>query len=147
MSKQPTTHCVNWRFNCQIKKLVSWWQIQWWRKCIRKCNSTIWFAADNYRALHIFIILYWPSIHVKIQFDNCLWFTLFTASKLSLSNSFYKIELSYYTGIPATPYSYKFLFFSKIPIFSYVLINSPYISYIFMKNLEIALDKTLNAPV
>ena len=45
------------------------------------------------------------------------------------------------------PYSYKFLFFSKIPIFSYVLINSPYISYIFMKNLEIALDKTLNAPV
>ena len=44
-------------------------------------------------------------------------------------------------------YSYKFLFFSKIPISSYILINTSYISYIFMKNLEIVLDKTLNCQV
>ena len=44
-------------------------------------------------------------------------------------------------------YSYKFLFFSKIPISSHILINTSYISYIFMKNLEIVLDKTLNCLV
>ena len=44
-------------------------------------------------------------------------------------------------------YPYKLLFFSKIPIFSCILINTSYISYIFMKNLEIVLDKTLNCLV
>ena len=40
--------------------------------------------------------------------------------------------------IPINPY-----FFSKILIFSYILINTSYISYILMKNLEIVLDNTL----